>query len=120
MRWRTELCPWCEQLHPARLTRAAGECREWQCAGCARRWTQKDSAPGELFAFWPGDLAAAYTPGSPTHGCCPEHPCSGTPCPETSSGAPCPDPACGREVRIEVRLHPSGFTLVVSFPQADA
>jgi hypothetical protein len=68
--------------------------------GCAHRWTQKDSAPGELFAFWPGDIAAAQNHGSPSHG---------------REGS-----TSGREVRIEVRVRPSGLTLVVRFPQAGA
>jgi hypothetical protein len=106
MVWQTELCPWCEQLHPARLTREAGECREWQCAGCARRWTIRDSAPGELFAFWPGDIDRAQNHGSPTPGCCPSHGREGG--------------TSGREVQIEVHLQPSGLTLVVRFPQAGA
>jgi hypothetical protein len=58
-----KLCPNCQEVHPARITRVDGgrRCHEWECSGCGMRWTVKDDQPGETFAFWPADVQAAVS-----------------------------------------------------------
>lgn len=51
-----KVCPWCNETHPARVTRTDTAAAEWQCSACSGKWTVKDGDTG-AYAFFPPDLA---------------------------------------------------------------
>lgn len=56
-----KLCPSCQTVQPARVTRVDSGCAEWQCSGCGMYWTVKDGHPGEAFVFRPPDIQRAIS-----------------------------------------------------------
>lgn len=51
-----KVCPGCQTVQPAFVTRTDKGCAEWQFSDCGQCWTVKDDCPGQTSALWSPDV----------------------------------------------------------------